>query len=100
MAFLLLSTSFSHAQSTDNDASGRAYIQQGEYDWAQSVVTNDASVIQRICADDFVGVDIDGSLYSKTDTIEGFRTEVSDVLSIRLNAIKIRLYGNAASAGQ
>lgn len=98
MAFLLLPTSLSHAQSTDNDASSRAYIQQGEYDWAQSVVTNDVSVIQRICADDFAGVDIDGSLYSKTDTIEGFRSEVSDVVSIHLHAIKIRLYGSAAVA--
>ena len=98
MAFLLLPTSLSHAQSTDNDASSRAYIQQGEYDWAQSVVTNDVSVIQRICADDFAGVDIDSSLYSKTDTIEGFRSEVSDVVSIHLHAIKIRLYGSAAVA--
>jgi len=98
MAFLLLPTSFSHAQSNDNDASGRAYIQQAEYDWAQSLVTNDVRVIERICADDFAGVDIDGSLYSKTDTINGFRTAPSEFVSVHLNAIEIRLYGNAAVA--
>jgi Domain of unknown function (DUF4440) len=98
MAFLLLPTSFSHAQSNDNDASGRAYIQQAEYDWAQSLVTNDVGVIERICADDFAGVDIDGSLYSKADSLNGFRTEPSEFVSIHLNALQIRLYGNAAVA--
>jgi Domain of unknown function (DUF4440) len=96
MALLLLPTSFSHAQSNDNDAGGRAYIQQAEYDWAQSLVTNDVRVIERIFADDFAGVDIDGSLYSKTDTINGSRTAPSEFVSVHLNAIEIRLYGDAA----
>jgi Domain of unknown function (DUF4440) len=50
------------------------------------------------CADDFAGVDIDGSLYSKADSLNGFRTEPSEFVSIHLNALQIRLYGNAAVA--
>ena len=98
MAILLLATLISHGQSTVTDANDRSYIQQAEYDWARSIVTNDVSVIERNCADDFVGVDIDGSRYSKADTAKNFRSEPSDFLSIHLNAMEIRLYGNAAVA--
>jgi ketosteroid isomerase-like protein len=44
-----------HVQSADERAGDRAYIRQAESDWAESVVANDVSVLERILADDFVG---------------------------------------------
>jgi ketosteroid isomerase-like protein len=84
------------AQSTD-DAS-RSYIRQAESDWAGSVVTNDVSVIERILADDFVGVDIDGSHYSKADVIKDYRTKPSEFASNHVNEVVVRFYGDAAVA--
>ena len=97
IAFLLV-TSLAYVQSTDVHASDKAYIQQAESDWAESVVTNDVSVLERILADDFVGVDIDGSHYSKADASKDYRTHPSDFVSNHLNEVGIRFYGDAAVA--
>ncbi|MFI5114337.1 MAG: nuclear transport factor 2 family protein [Terriglobales bacterium] len=94
----LLVTSLAYVQSTDDHGSDRAYIRQAESDWAESVVTNDVSVLERILADDFVGVDIDGSHYSKADAIKDYRTHPSDFVSNHLNEVGIRFYGDAAVA--
>jgi ketosteroid isomerase-like protein len=96
--FLLLLTSLAHTQSADDHASDRAYIRQSESDWAESVVTNDVSVLERLLADDFIGVDIDGSHYSKADAIKDFRTQPSEFVSNHLNEVEIRFYGDTAVA--
>jgi len=97
IAFLLLVTSLAQVQSTDDHATDRAYIRQAESDWAESVVPNDVSVLERILADDFVGVDIDGSHYSKASAIKDY-THPSDFASNHLNEVEIRFYGDAAVA--
>jgi ketosteroid isomerase-like protein len=89
IAFLLLATSLAHVQSSDVHATDRAYIRQSESDWAESVVANDAGVLERILADDFVGVDIDGSHYSKADAIKDYRSQPSEFASNHLNEVEI-----------
>ena len=98
VGFFLLVVSSAFGQSIDDHASDRAYIRQAESDWAESVVTNDVNVLERILADDFVGVEIDGSHYSKADAIKEYRTQPSDFISNHLNEIEIRFYGDAAVA--
>ena len=98
LAVLLLVTSLAHVQTKDDHASDRAYIRQAESDWAESVMTNDVSVLERIQADDFVGVWIDGSHYSKADGIKQWLAHPSEFVSNHLNEIEIRFYGDAAVA--
>jgi Domain of unknown function (DUF4440) len=81
-----------------NISQRQAYIRQAESEWAESVVTNDVSVLERILADAFVGVDIDGSHYSKADAIKNFRTHPSDFVSNFLNEVEIRFYEDAPVA--
>src|SRR5215469_10415760 len=94
---LLVSTS-ALGDTTDTHAKDRAYIQQAESDWAESVATNDVTVLERIIADDFVGVDIDGSHYSKADMIKRHNTRPSEYISNHMNGVEIRFYGDAAVA--
>jgi ketosteroid isomerase-like protein len=96
LTVLMLSASLVGARPADDASS--SYIRQAESDWAESVVTNDMSVLERILADDFVGVDIDGSHYSKTDAIKDYRTKPSEFASNHLNEVQIRFYGDAAVA--
>jgi hypothetical protein len=96
-AFLLLCASLAHVQ-TDDHAGDRAYIRQAESDLAESTVTNDVSVLERILADDFVGVDIDGSHYSKADGVNYYRTRPTEFVFNHLNEVEIRFYGDAAVA--
>jgi len=98
LAFLLLFPSLALVQTTEEHGSDRDYIRQAESDWAESVVTNDVSVLERILADDFVGVDIDGSHYSKADAIKEFRTHPSEFVSNHLNEVQVRFYGDAGVA--
>jgi ketosteroid isomerase-like protein len=98
MAFLLLVTSLAHVQSTEDHTSDRTYIRQAESDWAESVTTNDIRVLERILADDFVGVDIDGTHYSKADAINDSRTHPGEFVSNHLNEVQIRFYGETAVA--
>jgi ketosteroid isomerase-like protein len=95
---LLLFPSLANVQSIDGHGKDRAYIRQAESDWAESAVTNDVSVLERIQADDFVGVWVDGSHYSKADGIKDWRTHASEFVSNHLNEIEIRFFGDAAVA--
>ena len=49
------------------------YILESEGQWAESVATSDTSAIERILADDFIGVDPKGHLYGKRQMIDETR---------------------------
>jgi Domain of unknown function (DUF4440) len=100
-ALVLCVTSVAPLRSADDHASDRAYIRQAESDWAESVVANDVRVLERILADDFIGVEIDGSPYSKADAIQDYRTTS---VRLRLQSSQPRadafLWRHVRSAGQ
>lgn len=74
------------------------YILESERQWAESVATGDTSAIQRILADDFMGVDPKGGLYNKQQMITDTRNATKYFVSNRLNDVKVRFYGNTAVA--
>jgi len=74
------------------------YILESERQWAESVATGDTSAIDRILADDFIGVDPQGHLYNKQRMIDETRNAPKYFVSNRLNDVKVRFYGNTAIA--
>src|SRR6516162_9349501 len=74
------------------------YIVESERQWAESVATGDTSAIERILADDFVGVDPKGHLYTKRQMIDDTRNAPKYFVSNRLNDVKVRFYGATAIA--
>jgi hypothetical protein len=74
------------------------YILDSERQWAESVATGDTSAIERILADDFIGVDPKGRLYSKQEMIDETRNAPKYFVSNRLNAVKVRFYRSTAIA--
>src|SRR5215467_9772556 len=74
------------------------YILESERQWAESVGTGDTSAIERILADDFIGVDPKGRLYKKQQMIADTRNAPKYFVSNRLNDVKVRFYGDAAIA--
>ena len=74
------------------------YILESERQWAESVATGDTSAIERILADDFIGVDPQGRLYTKEHMIDETRNAPKYFVSNRLNDVKVRFYGNTAIA--
>ena len=86
------------AQATDPHAADRAYIRQAESDWAESVATHDCSAPQRIMAEDFVGVDVDGSHYTKADSVNYCRTKPTKFASNHLGDLQVHFFGDVAIA--
>ena len=74
------------------------YILDSERQWAESVATGDTSAIERILADDFIGVDPKGRLYNKQQMIGETRDAPKYFVSNRINDVKVRFYGNTAIA--
>jgi len=79
-------------------ADAERYIKLSESQWAESVASGDSGVVERILADDFVGVDPDGSLYDKAKMVADTREAPKYFLSNHLNDVKVRFYGDAAVA--
>src|SRR5262245_19670947 len=82
----------------ENRKETERYIIDSERQWAESVATGDTSAIERILADDFIGVDPKGRLYTKRQMIDETRNAPKYFVSNRLNDVKVRFYGNTAIA--
>jgi ketosteroid isomerase-like protein len=74
------------------------YIIESERQWAESVATGDASAVERILADDFIGVDPDGKMYTKAEMVADTRNAPKYYVSNHLNDVRVRFYGDAAVA--
>lgn len=74
------------------------YIAESERQWAESVANGDKSVVERILADDFVGVDPKGPLYDKSKMVSQTPDAPKYFISNHLNDVKIRFYGDTAVA--
>jgi len=74
------------------------YIRESEKQWAESVASGDTSVIVRILADDFIGVDPDGNQYDKQTMVRETASAPKYFLSNHLNDVRVRFYGNTAVA--
>jgi ketosteroid isomerase-like protein len=74
------------------------YIRDSERQWAESVASGDASVVERILANDFIGVDPHGQTYNKAKMIANTREGPKFFVSNQLNGVKIRFYGDTAVA--
>jgi hypothetical protein len=73
------------------------YIITSEEAWAKSVATNDASVVKRILADDFVWV-LDGKLLDKKAAVEGAAAAPGPFLSNHADYVHVRIFGKTAVA--
>jgi hypothetical protein len=74
------------------------YIIESERQWAESVATGDASVVERTLADDFVGVDPKGRFYDKAKMVADTREAPKYFVSNHANEVKVRFYGDTAVA--
>ena len=79
-------------------AKAEQYIRKSEKQWAESVASGDTTVIKRILAADFIGVDPKGNQYNKATMVKETATGPQYFLSNHLNDVKIRFYGNFAIA--
>jgi hypothetical protein len=73
------------------------YIVASEEAWAKSVATNDASVVKRILADDFVWV-LDGRLLDKDTAVKEAANGPGSFVSNEPDYVHVRFFGRTAVA--
>jgi ketosteroid isomerase-like protein len=96
----LASPAFPQASTTGpaDQAEAERYIRKSEAEWAESVASGDATALEPILADDFVGVETDGKIYNKSTALSDTRAGPKYFLSNHLDDVKVRFYGNTAVA--
>jgi ketosteroid isomerase-like protein len=82
----------------ENQADAERHIAESERQWAESVATGETSAIERILADDFIGVSPEVQLYDKKKMVFDTRTAPETFVSNHLNEVKVRFYGGTAVA--
>ena len=87
-----------HCSAPQDQKEIERYIVESEGQWAGSVATGDTSAIERILADDFIGVDPKGRLYTKQQMIGDTPNAPKYFVSNRHNDVKVRFYGKTAVA--
>lgn len=81
-----------------NSAEAERYIKECESQWVASGASGDPSAVKRCLADDFLGVNIDGSEYDKAKEISNIQSNRNEFQSNGLGEVKVRFYGDAAVA--
>jgi len=67
-----------------------------EREWDDAVVNRDAKVLERILADDFRLIWIDGSVSNKAELIAGVTNRKATIDPFSTEDVKVRIYGDTA----
>jgi peptidylprolyl isomerase len=73
-----------------------AELKRLEREWFDAVVKGDAEALKRILADDFAGLNDDGSFINKAKMIELSQAGLVKLDEIKADEFNLRLYGNTA----
>lgn len=85
-------------KASNTQGESEQYIVESERQWAESVASGDTAVVERILANDFLGVAPDGTLFDKAKEIADTRQDAKDYVSNHINEVKVRFFGDTAIA--
>jgi hypothetical protein len=87
----------SRAQQSDQ-AKSKQFIVESEKHWAEADAAGDATFVDGLLADDFLGVAPEGTFYSKAEALQQTRQNKGRFVSNQVNDVKVRFYGDTAVA--
>jgi ketosteroid isomerase-like protein len=82
-------------RSQDSSAVELAIIQL-EKDWVQAALKKDAGAMDRIVADDWIGIAFDGTTLTKAVVLNDLKSGTTVSHTIELGPLKVRVYGDTA----
>ncbi len=86
-----------YAQSS-TQKSAEAYIKQSEGEWAAASAKQDTAAVERILAEDFVGVDTQGNFFRKADELAAVGKNEGGYVEGKVGEVQVRFFGEAAVA--
>jgi ketosteroid isomerase-like protein len=94
---LLLAVTAVPGHSKNRKNSVEQILIQMEHDWSDADLRKDATVLKRILADDWIGIDFEGTVLNKEQALAGLVSDFAGSLeSTMLRDMKVRVYGNTA----
>jgi len=83
-------------QGQSDGKSAEQTLIQMEHDWSQADTKKDAAALNRILAEDWIGIDFEGTVQTKAQALEGIKSDSTSLETTVLSDMKVRIYGNAA----
>jgi ketosteroid isomerase-like protein len=83
-------------QAQADTASVQQTVMQMERDWAQAGIKNDTATVDKFVADDWVGIDFEGTSITKAEGIADMKSGASTTQSYEFGPMKVRVFGNTA----
>ena len=71
-------------------------IEALEMQWRQAQLSNDVSVMDRLLADDYIGISASGIIETKNEALALRRAGTLHITALDLNDLKVRIYGDTA----
>jgi len=65
-------------------------------EWRQAVLDNNATAMERLLADDYVGISANGTIETKSQVIAQRKAATVRVTQFDMNDLKVRIYGDTA----
>ena len=95
---LLVAANGLFAQTKPAQESAQQTLIQMELDWSDADVKKDAATLDRILADDWSGIDFEGTTMNKTDVLREVKlhSDVTATQSTEVTEMKVRVFGNTA----
>jgi ketosteroid isomerase-like protein len=93
---LLFAAAPSRAQDHHIKRTYKQVIEQLEDQWHQAMMANDVDTIERMLADDFIGINAQGILSTKQQTVDRIRNRQVTIHSFNVLDRKISLRGDTA----
>ena len=84
---------------TSSLAQAERYIVESEHQWAESVATSDAAVVERILAPDLVWV-LDGEVLNKDQAVRFAKEGPGDFVSNHADYVHVRFFGADMAVAQ
>jgi ketosteroid isomerase-like protein len=84
------------AQDLGGALSAEQQIKSLEEERNRAIVRGDASVLERMTADDYTFITLRGELRTKSDIVKGFQSGSFRYKSRQISDLNIRVYGNSA----
>ncbi|QNI31256.1 nuclear transport factor 2 family protein [Alloacidobacterium dinghuense] len=71
-------------------------IETLEMQWRQAQLSNDVAVMDRLLADDYIGISASGTIETKPEALALRRAGTLHITTLDLNDLKVRIYGDTA----
>jgi ketosteroid isomerase-like protein len=71
-------------------------IETLEMQWRQAQLSNDVAVMDRLLADDYIGISASGTIETKAEALALRRAGTLHITVLDLNDLKVRIYGDTA----